>query len=114
MTKSSKLLVCVVGENRLHGEIPLYEFIVRRLRQLGLAGATAIRGELGFGHHEAADPTSHFEISADRPVVVFAVDAAERIERVLPEVRAQLAEGLVAVVDAELVAQTGLRASTTE
>lgn len=101
MTNQAKLLLVVVGENRMHGEVPLFEYVVRRLRQLELKGGTAVRGEIGFGHGESGDLAMPHEISADRPVVVFAVDSAERIERVVPEIRALVKEGLVAVIDAE-------------
>jgi PII-like signaling protein len=101
MTNQAKLLLVVVGDGHAYGEIPLFEYIVRRLRQLEFAGATAIRGELGFGHREAVHREGPLEFPMDRPVVVFAVEAAERIERVLPEIRELAGEGIVVVLDAE-------------
>lgn len=101
MTKSAKLLLVVVGEAHLHGEIPLFEFVVRRLRQLGIMGATAIRAEIGFGHHEILHRAEPLEFPTDRPIVVFAVDEAEKVEGVLLEMRDVVADGLVAVVDAQ-------------
>ena len=114
MTSPAKLLIVVVGETHVHGEIPLFEYLVRRLRQLEVAGATAIPAELGFGHRESGQLGIPLGISTDRPVVVFAIDSAERIERAVPEIRRLVVGGLVAVLDAERVAPTGLRASTTE
>jgi PII-like signaling protein len=105
MTSQAKLLLVVVGEAHMHGEIPLFEYIVRRLRQLEVAGATAVRGELGFGHRESAHRGDPFEFPSDRPVVVFAVDTAERIEQVVPEIRALLVDGIVTVLDAERIAR---------
>lgn len=103
MTNPAKLLLLVVGEAHMHGEIPLFEYIVRRLRQLELTGATAIRAELGFGHREWAHRAEPLEFPSDRPMVVFAVDAAEKIERVVPEMRALLVDGIVTVIDAAQV-----------
>ncbi|MFO0689192.1 MAG: DUF190 domain-containing protein [Myxococcota bacterium] len=99
--EASKLLLVVVGEGHRHGGIPLYEFVVRRLRQLGLAGATAIPAEIGFGHHELIRRDEPLEFPTDRPVVVFAVDEAARIEGVLAAMRELVPDGLVAVLDAQ-------------
>ena len=100
MTNQVKVLLLVVGEAHMHGEIPLFEYILRRLRQLDLTGATAIRAELGFGHHEVLQRASPLEFPSDRPIVVFAVDSPERIERVVPELRELVAGGLLTVIDA--------------
>lgn len=107
MMTDSRVLLIVVGEAHLFGEVPLYEYVVRRLRQLGLAGATAIRAELGFGHRETAHPSEPLEFPTDRPVVVFAVDRAEKIERVVPEIRQAVGEGVVVVFDARQVELPG-------
>jgi len=101
MTDRAKLLLVVVGESREHGGIPLFEYVVRRLRQLDLAGATALRAELGFGPRDFALRGDPAELSADASIVVFAVDAAEKIDRILPEIRALVSGGLVAVLDAD-------------
>ena len=97
----AKLLLIVVGEGHLHGEIPLFEFVVRRLRQLGLVGATAIRAEIGFGHHEILRRDEPLEFPTDRPIVVFALDEAAKIESVLAEMREVVVDGLVAMIDAQ-------------
>ena len=103
MTNPAKLLLLVVGEAHMHGEIPLFEYIVRRLRQLELTGATAIRAELGFGHRDSTHRGEPLEFPSDHPMVVFAVDTAEKIERVVPEMRELLVDGSVTVLDAKQV-----------
>lgn len=103
MTHPARLLLLVVGEEHMHGEVPLFEYLVRRLRQLEVAGATAIRSELGFGRHEALLRSEPLEFRADRSIVVFAVDAADRIERVVPEIREAIAGGLVVVMDVDQI-----------
>ena len=103
MTNQAKLLLIVVSEAHMHGEIPLFEYIVRRLRQLELTGATAIRAELGFGHRESTHRGEPLEFPSDQPMVVFAIDTAEKIERVVPEMREMLVDGIVTVLDAEQI-----------
>jgi uncharacterized protein len=100
MTKQAKLLLVVVGAGHMHGEVPLFEYIVRRLRQLEVAGATAIRAELGFGHREAIHRAEPLDFSTDHPVVVFALDTEERIAGVLPEMRELVLDGVMVVLDA--------------
>ncbi len=92
-----RLLRIFLGESdKLDGQ-PLYEWIVRRARERGIAGATVLRGIEGFGHASRIHTAKVLRLSADLPVVVEIVDTAEKIEAFLPEVDAAVEEGLATV-----------------
>ena len=91
------LLRIFIGESdRLEGK-PLYEAIVLRARELHLAGATVLRGIMGFGKHSRVRSAHLLDISTDLPIVVEIVDAEERIAAFMPEVDRLVKEGLVTV-----------------
>ena len=68
------------GENDHHDGRPLYQAVVERMRELGLAGATVLRGIEGFGAHARLHTTRLLRLSEDLPVIIEIVDAAEKIE----------------------------------
>ena len=99
-----KLLLIFVNETDRWHDTPLYHALVHRLRQLDIAGATAHAGILGFGHHKRLHHKGLLGISDDRPVTVTAVDEEQKLRAVLPEVRDMVREGLILLLDAELIA----------
>jgi len=99
-----KLLLIYLDETDLWQEgIPLYEGIVRRLHQLSVAGATVHIGIMGFGSHHKVHRKRLFGVSDDRPVTISVIDEEVRLRAVLPEVRTLLKEGLMLLLDAELI-----------
>jgi PII-like signaling protein len=74
---------------------PLYEAIVRRAREAHLAGATVLRGPMGFGRHSRVHTAKLLELSTDLPIVIEIVDAEEKINAFLPTVDEFVTEGLV-------------------
>lgn len=104
MTPPLKMLLIFVDETDTSEELPLYEAIVRRLRQLNVAGATVHIGVMGFGSHMSLHRKGLFGIFDDRPVTISAIDNAEKIRSILPHVRSMVPEGLVVLADVELVA----------
>lgn len=74
---------------------PLYEAIVRKAREVGLAGATVLRGPMGFGRHSRMHAAKLLELSTDLPIVIEIADSEERIERFVPLVDQLVTEGLV-------------------
>jgi uncharacterized protein len=92
-----KLLRIFIGESdHTHGK-PLYQAIVEKAREEGLAGATVLRGIEGFGarsHHHTA---RILRLSDDLPIIIEIVDTEESIERVLPMFDALIGDGLVTV-----------------
>lgn len=98
-----KLLLVFVNEADRWHDAPLYDAVVRRLRQLELAGATAHAGVLGFGHHRRLHHKGLLGVSDDRPITITAVDEEPKLRAVLPEIRGMVREGLILLLDAELI-----------
>lgn len=74
---------------------PLYEAIVRRAREAHLAGATVLRGPLGYGKNSIVHSAKLLELSTDLPIVIEIVDAEEKIQAFLPVVDELVTEGMV-------------------
>jgi len=104
MSARVKMLIVFLNEvDRLNDE-PLYEVLMRRLHHLNVDGATAHHGIMGFGLHHRLHHKGLFGISDDRPVTITVVDSDARIRALLPEVRSLVPDGLMLIVDAEVVA----------
>jgi hypothetical protein len=84
-----------VGEDDQHDGVPLFEAIVRLLREEGLAGTTVLRGIAGFGRSSVVHTSHLLRMSEDLPIVIECVDTAERVEAVLPALDALIDEGLI-------------------
>ena len=98
-----KLLLIYVDETDTWGQTPLYEAIIRRLRQLEMAGATASAGLMGFGSHKKVHHKRLFGVSDDRPIVISVVDEENKLRHVIPEIRGMVREGVVVLLDAEII-----------
>lgn len=98
-----KLLRIFIGESDTWQGRPLYESIVRRSREEGLAGATVIRGIEGFGAHSRLHTARILRLSEDLPLVIEIVDRADRIDGFLPILDEMVAEGLVTLERVEIV-----------
>jgi len=81
-----KLLRIFIGEDDKYEGKPLFEVIVRRAREMGLAGATVIRGIEGFGAGSRIHKLSLLDLSADLPIVIEIVDSNEKIIAAIPEI----------------------------
>ena len=84
-----------IGEADRLGGRALYEAIVLAAREMGLGGATVLRGIAGFGADSVFHTTRLLRMSQDLPVVVEVVDSEERLTRLLPEVDHMMSEGMV-------------------
>ncbi len=90
-----KLLRIFIGESdRWHGK-PLYEALVQSAREHGLAGATVLRGPMGFGANSRIHTAKILRLSEDLPMIVEIVDLEEKIHDFLPVLDAMVAEGLI-------------------
>lgn len=89
------LLRIFIGESDKHGHRPLYEAIVLRARDVGLAGATVVRGVMGFGKNSVLHTAKILQLSEDLPMVIEIVDSLQKIESFLPELNAMITDGLV-------------------
>jgi uncharacterized protein len=100
----SMLLRIFIGESDRVDHRALHEVIVERARKRGLAGATVLRGFLGFGANSRIHTSKVLRLSEDLPVVVEIVDAEEKIEAFLPELDAMIGEGLVTLERVRVIA----------
>jgi uncharacterized protein len=82
---------------------PLYETIVRRAREAHLAGATVLRGPMGFGRHSRVHTAKLLELSTDLPIVIEIVDSEEKVDAFLPTVDELVTEGLVTLEAVRIV-----------
>ena len=82
---------------------PLYEAIVRKAREAHLAGATVLRGPMGFGRHSRVHTAKLLELSTDLPIVIEIVDAEDKVEAFLPTVDELVTEGLVTLEAVRIV-----------
>jgi hypothetical protein len=87
--------------------IPLYEAVVRVLMEEGIAGATVLKGELGFGAAHQLTQDGLFGSTADRPVVVLTIDREDRLRAVLPRLQPMITQGLVFLVGGEVLHWAG-------
>lgn len=93
--RDAVLLRIFIGEDDKHGNLPLYEAIVLKARELHLAGATVLRGPVGFGHSSHIHTTKILRLSQDLPIVIEIVDAKEKIDAFLPVLDGMMGSGLV-------------------
>lgn len=97
------LLRTFIGESDKFEGRPLYEVIVEEARKRGMAGATVLRGFLGFGANSRIHTSKVLRLSEDLPIVVEIVDEDEKIEAFLPELDKMLAEGLVTLEKVRII-----------
>ena len=102
LPKDGKLLRIFIGENDKYQGAPLYEWIVRKARENGLAGATVLRGLEGFGAHSRLHTSKILRLSSDLPIVVEIVDTEDKIEAFLPAIDEAIGEGLVTLEKVEV------------
>jgi len=103
LPEKAKLLRIFIGESDRYNGKPLYEAIVNLARERYMAGATVLRGILGFGAHSRIHSAKILRLSEDLPIIVEIVDKAERIEAILPEIDEMIREGLATLEDIQVI-----------
>ena len=93
--RQAVLLRIFIGENDQFEGSPLYEAIVLKAREMTLAGATVLRGPMGFGASSRLHTTKILRLSEDLPLVIEIVDAEDKINAFLPMVDAMMSSGLI-------------------
>src|ERR1044071_8971498 len=93
--REAMLLRIYLGEDDKFQHQPLYEAIVLKARDKGLAGATVLRGPMGFGHSSHLHTAKILRLAEDLPVVIEIIDGEERINTFLPVLDAMMTSGLV-------------------
>ena len=107
LPEEADLLRVFVGESDRFEGRPLYQAVVEEARGRGMAGATVLRGLMGFGATSRLHTVKVLRISEDLPMVVEIVDRPERIEAFLPELEAMVPEGLITMEKIRVVAYRG-------
>ena len=95
----AQLLRIFIGESDRWQGRPLYEAIVLKARELHLAGATVLRGPMGFGAHSRLHTTKILRLSEDLAIVIEIVDTSEKIAKLLPHIDEMVQEGMVTLED---------------
>ena len=101
------LLRIFIGESDRWEHKPLYEAIVLKARELHLAGATVLRGPVGFGKSSRLHTAKILRLSMDLPLVIEIVDSEERINAFLPELDKMIGGGLVTVEKVKVIEYRG-------
>lgn len=119
ITGEGKLLRIFIGESDTHHGHALYDLIVRKARELGLAGATVWRGIEGYGAASRIHTAKILRLSEDLPIMIEIVDTEENIRAALPELDALIdatgCGGLVTMERVEVIRYThGTSRTTTE
>jgi PII-like signaling protein len=93
--KDATLLRIFIGENDEFGDRPLYEAIVLKAREMHLAGATVLRGPMGFGQSSLLHTAKILRLSVDLPLIIEIVDGEDKINQLLPALEQMIGSGLV-------------------
>jgi PII-like signaling protein len=103
------LLRIFIGEPDRYKWKPLYEAIVKKAKELDLAGATVVRGIMGFGANSRMHTSKLLRLSDDMPLIIEIVDSEEYINRLLPFLDEVIVEGLVTMEKVRILRYQGRR-----
>ncbi len=102
LPSKGQLLRIFIGESDKHDGLPLYEWIVKKARSDGMAGATVVRGFEGFGAHSRMHTAKILRLSQDLPIIIEIVDSREKIQKFISSIDKTIEEGLVTIEDIEI------------
>jgi PII-like signaling protein len=102
LPQHGKLLRIYIGESDTYKGKPLYEAIVHKARENNLAGATVLRGIMGYGANSRLHTSKILRLSEDLPLVIEIVDTQEKIETILPFLDETVTEGLITIEEIEI------------
>jgi len=97
------LLRVYIGELDKWHHQPLYEAIVLKAREMGLSGATVLRGPMGFGAHSRLHTAKILRLSEDLPILIEIVDKGEKINDFLPEIDKMVGDGLITMEKVHII-----------
>lgn len=103
LTKDAVLLRIFIGEKDRYDHKPLYEEIVAEARRHHMAGATVLRGPMGFGHSSYVHRANFLEISENLPLVIEIVDTQDKIDTLLPTLDAMMTSGLITMEKVQVI-----------
>ncbi len=104
----SVLLRIFFGESDRHEGHPLHEAIVLKARERHLAGATVLRGPMGFGKSSRLHTAKILRLSDDLPIVIEIVDSADKIDAFLPELEGMMGGGMVTLENVRVLHYRGM------
>jgi uncharacterized protein len=100
--REGQLLRIFIGEGNRHEGRPLYEWIVLQAKQMGLAGATVLRGMMGFGANSRIHTAKILRLSEDMPIIIEIVDTSEKLNAFLAHIDSAICEGLATLEKADV------------
>ena len=103
LPEDAVLLRIFIGESDRYEHRPLYEAIVLKARELQLAGATVLRGPMGFGKSSHLHTAKILRLSMDLPIVIEIVDSEEKVNAFLPVLDEMMGGGLVTLERAKVI-----------
>ena len=103
LPRDAVLLRIFFGEADKYRALPLHEAIVLKAREMHLAGATVLRGQVGFGHSTRIHATKILRLSQDLPIIVEIVDSREKIDTFLPVLDRMMTSGLITIENAQVL-----------
>jgi PII-like signaling protein len=103
LSRDAVLLRIFIGEDDRADHKPLYEAIVLKAREMHLAGATVLRGPMGFGHSSVLHTTKIVRLSQDLPLVIEIVDSEEKINAFLDAIEPIMGSGLMTLEKVKVV-----------
>jgi len=101
--ENGKLLRIFIGESDRWHHQPLYEAIVLKAREMGLAGATVLRGPMGFGAKSHLHTAKILRLSMDLPIIIEIVDSEENVNKMIPLLDEMVQDGLVTLEDVRVL-----------
>jgi len=103
LPENAVLLRIMIGESDRHGHQPLYEALVLKVRESGLAGATVLRSPMGFGANSLLHTAKILQLSMDLPMIIEVVDSEEKINSFLPVLDEMLGGGLATMQPVKVI-----------
>jgi PII-like signaling protein len=100
---AARRLSVYLGESDRAGHQPLYEAIVLKAREMHIAGATVLRGPMGFGANSRIHTAKLLRLSEDLPIVIEIVDAPEKVEAIARVIEPMLTGGMMTVEDVRVL-----------
>lgn len=101
-----KILKIYISEDTRYKSHNLYNALVFKLKELNIVGVTVTRGIAGYGHNKVIYTARFVEMSSSLPIIIEAIDTKENIERVIPEIKEMVKEGLITVEDINVIHMT--------
>lgn len=103
LSSDAALLRIFIGEDDKFEHQPLYEAIVLKAREMGLAGATVLRGPMGFGHSSTLHTTKILRLSQDLPLVIELVDTEDKVRGFIVAIEDMMGSALVTLEKVQVI-----------